>query len=230
MATHSGDLFEERSAFLGAQREGLVHHPLPDEQEGVVGKMRRVQQVDQIAQADPALVQEVVVLARPIEPPAELQDLEVDREQAIGIVEDECDIRHPLRGPLLRTRPDDILRLSRAECATLFAECPAQGVGEVAFAGAIRPDDGADARPELDVRPLGERLESLETERQKTRFGGPTGIAHGPAPSGSGPLPRPRSRSRACAAAAVSAVRRDGPSPTPSKPPSTHTSMRNERS
>ena len=41
-------------------------------------------------------------------------------------------------------------------------ERPAQRVREVALAGAVGPDDGADPGPELDQRPLGERLEALE--------------------------------------------------------------------
>ena len=112
VATDAGHLLEQRPAFLGAQGQRLVDHPLADEQECVVGEMGRVEQVDQVAQADAALVQEVVVLARAIEPPPELEDPEIDRKQAVGVVEDERDVGHPLRRPLVRARPDDVLGLA----------------------------------------------------------------------------------------------------------------------
>ena len=104
-----------------------------------------------------------------IQPPAELEDLEVDRQQAVGVVEDERDVGHALGGALLRAGPDDVLGLARAERAALLAERPAERVGEVALARAVRPDDRADAAAELDVGPLGERLEALEAEREEAR-------------------------------------------------------------
>ena len=138
----AGDLVEQRASFLRSQGEGLVDHPLADEQEGVVGEVRGVEQVDQVAQPDAGLVEQVVVLARAIEAPAELEDLELDREQAVGVVDDQRDVGHPLRGPLLRSGPDDVLGLARAKRPALLAERPAQGVGEVALArpvGTRRP-------------------------------------------------------------------------------------------
>ena len=146
MAPDAGNLLEQRPALLGAERQGLVDHPLADEQEGVVGKVGRIEQVDQVAQADPALVQEVVVLARAVEAPPELEHAEIDRQQAIGVVEDERDVGHPLGRALVRACPDDVLGLARAERPTLLPERPAQRVGEVALARSVRPDDGADPR------------------------------------------------------------------------------------
>ena len=238
MPADPGDLLEQRSPLLGAQGQGLVDHALPDEQEGVVGEVRGVEQVDQVAQPDPALVEEVVVLARAVQPAAELEHLEVDRQEPVGVVEHERDVRHALRGALVRAGPDDVLRAPRAKGAALLAERPAQGIGEVALARPVRPDDGADSRAELDVRAFGEGLEPLQAKRQQARLGGrPVGQRHAPVPScpdqapvPSGPDQAPvrRSCSSAWAAAAVSAVRREGPSPTPSSSPSTQTSIRND--
>ena len=47
----AGDLVEQRAALLGSQGQRLVDHALADEQEGVVGEVRGVEQVDQVAQA-----------------------------------------------------------------------------------------------------------------------------------------------------------------------------------
>ena len=236
MATDAGDLLEQRPALLGSQGQRLVDHALADEQEGVVGEVGAVEQVDEVAQADALLVEQVLVLAAAVQPATELQDLEVDRQQAVAVVEDERDVGHALGGALLRAGPDDVLGLARAQRPTLLAERPAQGIGEVALARAVGPDDGRDPATELDVGPLGERLEALQTQRQEPRQ--PAGPRA--APSGSGrsgrsprvgsrssvmrPPPRPRSMadrgsraariaSIATAAAAVSASRRDEPSP-----------------
>ena len=87
--------------------------------------------------------------------------------------------------------------------------------------------------PELDVRPLGERLEALEPEGEEARLGGRGRrrvirrlVRSGAATRGrlgrraAGPSPGRPPRSRP--------TRRDGPSPTPSSSPSTQTSIRNE--
>ena len=105
VAPDPGHLLEQRAALLGTEGERLVDHPLADEQEGVVGEMGRVEQVDQVAQPDPALVEEVVVLARAIQPPTELEDPEIDRQQAVGVVEDERHVGHPLGRPACPSPP-----------------------------------------------------------------------------------------------------------------------------
>ena len=257
VAADAGHLLEQRPALLRPEGKRLVDHALADEQEGVVREVRGVEQVDQVAQPDPALVEEVVVLARAVQPPTELEHLEVDRQQPVGVVEDERDVGHALGGPLVRAGPDDVLGLARAERAALLPERPAERVREIALARSVGPDDGADPGPELHVRSLGERLEALQPEGEEARLGGsiggPSGGLHrrrlvarlrvierhgatlsrvagsaGASPSaGNSPSTR-RRRSIASTAAAVSAVRRDGPSPTPARAPSTQTSIRND--
>ena len=199
VAAHAGHLLEERPALLGSQREGLVDHPLADEQERVVGEVGGVEQLDEVLQAHPLAVDEVVVLARAEEAAAHLEDGEVDGDQAVGVVEDEDDVRHAQRGTPLRPGEDDILGAPGAERPALLSERPAERIGEVALAGTVGTDDGVDAGNELDDGPLGERLEALETERLETRR-----AAHG-AGSSSRAVAGRRARS---GRAAVDAVRR----------------------
>ena len=54
VAADAGDLLEQRPALLRPEGEGLVDHALADEQEGVVGEVGRVEQVDEVAEPDPA--------------------------------------------------------------------------------------------------------------------------------------------------------------------------------
>src|SRR6185312_23717 len=134
----------QRPPLLRSERECLVDHPLPDEQERVVGEVRGVEQVYEVTKSDALLVEEVLVLAAPIQAPAELEDLEIDRKEGIGVVQDEGHIGHALGGALLRARPDDVLRLARPKGATLLAERPTQRVREIALARSVRSDDRAD--------------------------------------------------------------------------------------
>ena len=90
VAAHAGGLLEQRPAFLRPQREGLVDHALADEQEGVVGQVRAVQQVHQVAQAHPLAVQQVLVLARAVEPPRQVDLAVVHRQQPVAVVEDQA--------------------------------------------------------------------------------------------------------------------------------------------
>ena len=156
VAPDPGDLLEERATFLGSQCERLVDHPLADEEEGVVGEVRGVEQVDEVAQADPLLVEQVVVLAGAVQAPAELEHREVDRQQPVGVVDDQRHVGHALGGAAVGAGPDDVLRLARSQGTTLFPERPAQRVGQVALARPVGADDGADAATELDVGALGE--------------------------------------------------------------------------
>ena len=240
VAPDPGDLLEQRPALLGSQGERLVDHALADEQECIVGEMRAIEQVDEVTQADPLAIEEVVVLAGAVQPPAKLEDLVIDRQQAIGVVEQDRDVRHALRGPALGAGPDDVLGLARAEGTTLLSERPAEGVGQVRLARAIRADDRADAGAELDDGAFRERLEAVQTEceqpgrrRAVERIECHVRVVPGGRSATAVALPLPRSvrsRSSACVAAAVSASRRDGPSPAPRTSPSTQTSTRNTRS
>ena len=235
VAPDAGDLLEQRAALLGPHGQRLVDHALADEQEGVVGEVGGVEEVDEVAQPDALLVQQVFVLAGAIQPPPELQDLEVDRQQAVAVVDDEGHVGHALRRALLRAGPDHVLGLARAERAALLAERPAERVGEVALAAAVRADDRADPAAELDVRALGERLEAVQAKGEQPRRRRPGAVAVAAvtlvvpvALVGHAILPGGRSCSIASAAAAVSATRRDGPSPEPIISPSTQTSIRND--
>ena len=172
MASDARDLLEQRPSLLRPQGQRLVDHPLADEQECVVGEVSRVEQLDEVAQSNPLLVEQVVVLAGSVEAAAELEDAVVDRQQPIRVVEDEGHVGHAERRSLVGAGEDHVLGLAAPKRPTLFPERPAEGVGQVALAGAVGSDDRADPPAELDDCPLGERLEALEPEGQETGRGG----------------------------------------------------------
>ncbi len=172
VAPDTGHFLEQRPPLLGPERQRLVHHALADEQERVVGEVGRVQQIDEILEPDPLLVEQVVVLAGSKEPPAELDRLEVDRQQPVLVAENQRHVGHAEGGALLRAGEDDVLGLAQSKRAALLAERPSQSVREIALAGAVGSDDGADAGTELDERSLPERFEALQAKCQESCRGG----------------------------------------------------------
>ncbi len=96
MLADTGRLLEQRPAVLGPQCQHLVDHALADEQERVVGEVRLVQQVHQVAQPELLAVQQELVLAGAEEPPTQLDLTEVDRQQSVLVVQDERHIGHAL--------------------------------------------------------------------------------------------------------------------------------------
>ena len=205
----------------GRRARRLVDHALADEQEGVLGEVRGVEQVDEVLQSDALAIEQVVVLAGAIQPPAELDDAVLDRQEPVAVVERELHVGHPDGRPLLRAGPDDVLGLARPKRPALLAERPAQGVREVALAGAVRADDRADPGSEPDLGAVGKRLEALQPDGQE-----PGGRRH-PRCASASSAARASSTATASAAAAVSAIRRDDPMPIPSTSPPTATSTRN---
>ena len=205
----AGDLLEQRPALLRPQRQRLVDHALADEQERVLGEVRAVEQVDEVAQPHALAIEEVVVLARPVEAPPELDDAVLDRQQRVAVVEHDRDVGHPLGRALLRARPDDVLGAPDPERSPLLAQRPAERVGEVGLARSVGPDDGADARAELDQRALGERLEPLDAQPEQPGRGG-----HEPSPVAASDASSPPQSSR------VRVAIGRGPSAASGAPPS----------
>ena len=166
MPTNPRHFLEERPAFLGSQRQRLVDHALADEQEGVVGQVSGIEQIDEVLESHPLFVEEVVVLARTEESAPQFDGFEVDRKQPVGVAEDQRHVRHPESGTLVGPGEDDVFGLAKPQRATLLAESPAQRVGQVALARPVRAHDGADSRTELHESPFAEGLEALQPESQ----------------------------------------------------------------
>ena len=82
VAAHAGRFLEQRPTLLGPQCQRLVDHALADEQEGVVGQVTGVEQLDQVAQPDALAIEQVLALARAIQAAADLDLGVVDRQQA----------------------------------------------------------------------------------------------------------------------------------------------------
>ena len=101
------------------------------------------EQLVHVAQAHLVAVYIVLALARAVIAAGYGYLLRVDVEDAAGVVQNERHLRKT-HGPALgRAAEDDVLHLAAAQgLAALLAHDPEDGVGNIRFAGAVRPHDG----------------------------------------------------------------------------------------
>ena len=118
-----------------------------------------------VAQAALLGFDEVLALARPVEPPGDRHLLPLVGQAPVGVVEDEGDLGEARRLAPGRAREDHVLHpLAAQRLGAHVAERPLDGVDDVALAAAVRADDGRDAVAELEHGPVAEGLEALQLE------------------------------------------------------------------
>src|SRR5690606_36947371 len=106
-----------------------------------------------------------------------------------------------------RSLEDDLFHLRSAHGArALLPENPPHRIGDVRLSTAVRPDDGGDARPELECGTIGERLEALKPERLQPHSSGEAGEPK-------------RGVSRGCSPAVLSCAPREAAPAESAKPP-----------
>ncbi len=165
VAAHVGRLFDEAAALVGAQAQHLFDQPLAYEGVGALAELGVEEEVVDVAQADAVAVDQVLALSVAVGAAADDDLLEVDWQPAVAVVEDEVDLAHADGRLLAATGEDDVFEATGAERAgALFAEDPANGVGDVALADAVRPDDAGDAGPELEDSLSSEALEPAQLQ------------------------------------------------------------------
>ena len=173
-----GGLVDEGAAVLGGEAEDLIDHALTHDGVAVLADVGFLEEVVEVAQADTGAVQEVLGVAVAVGAAADLDLAEVEGQPAVAVVEGEGDLGHAKGGAIAGAGEDDVLLLAGAkEAQALLTEHPADGIGDVALAGAVGADDGGDAGAELEGGLLRETLEALEREPLDVHGSGPHGYA-----------------------------------------------------
>ncbi len=201
----AGGGVDHRAALHGGAGAERLDLPLADDGEGVGPDAPPRERLLHVEQAAARGVQAVVGVAGAGQAAA---GGHLGRAVRVVAVEHEADLGVRRRGAPRAPRVEDVGHAARPQAAgALLAERPHDGLGEVALAGPVRADDDVDARPELEVGGVGERLEAAKGQPGQ----------HGAALQGRA--------ARAWAAAACSDDCLEGPVPSPITVPPTRTRL-----
>ena len=161
----AGGLLKERPARLGPQGERRVHQPLADHRVAAARQARPAEDVEDVAVADLVAVQDVLVLAGAVGAPADEHLRVFEGQDPLRVVQGDEHLGHAHPRAGARAGKDHVLGgLGPQGGVGLLAHHPADGVGDVGLARAVRTDDGGDPLAELEYGAGGKALESTEFE------------------------------------------------------------------
>ena len=166
MLEHAGGFLDEGAALLRARLQDLGQAALADDDVHFAADARIAEQLLDVHETAAGTV-DLVFAGAVAEHAAGHRDLGIaDGQGPVGVVDGQ---RHLGAAQRLATRgagEDDVLHLPAAQgLGALLAHHPRQGVDDVGLAGAVRADDRADARLELQRGRRREGLESFEGQR-----------------------------------------------------------------
>ena len=139
-----GGLLDQAAAVLGLGGEDLIDAALLDDRVRANPQPRPEQLVLDVAQANLLVVQEVLALAVPVDPPAHAEHalLVAALAVAVGSGKGQDDLGHPERAPFGGAVEDDVVHLLAAQgLGALLAQGPGHGVADVGFPAAVGPHD-----------------------------------------------------------------------------------------
>jgi hypothetical protein len=165
----AGRLLDDGPPILRARRHDLSDAALLDDGVGGAPDARPREEVVHVQEARGHLVDEVLRLAGAEEPPPDrdlAEALVVRRQLARAVVlEGDEHLGHRERRLRLRAVEDDVLHRAAAQLPRrLLAEHPADGVGDVRLAAAVRPHHARHPLGEGDDGAVHERLEANDIE------------------------------------------------------------------
>ena len=168
-----GRLLHERTPVLGPRGEDLLDLSLADDRVHRRAEPDVGEDLDQVGSPHGGPVDEVLAFRATDKPARDrhLREVEVGPD-AVLVVEDELDLA-VLRGLAIpASRKEDVVRLLRTKLGRRQgAGRPDNRIGDVRLPRAVRPDDDGDARLEVDLERVRERLEAADAERAQVHRG-----------------------------------------------------------
>ena len=179
MAADVGDVFEDDAAFVGSLQDQFVDRSLADDRVAVRTQPSVQQQLGDVLKPHARAIEQVLAVSRAVQPAGDAHFGILDRQAAVGVVEDERDLGHAQRLPRRRAREDHLLRLARPDrLRRLLAEHPQHAIGNIGLAGTVRADDDDDAGQELGRSASREGLEADELEALQEQGRGQTRVVY----------------------------------------------------
>ncbi len=167
-------LLDDRPAILGTSVEHGVELTLSDDDVLLAADAGIGEQLLDVEQPARRAVDHVLRLAGAEQHPGDRHFGELDRQQVSAVVDGERDLGASEGGTISRAREDDVVHLPAAQRpGPLCTEHPRHRVHDVRLARAVRADDDADARLEVERGLVRERLEALQRQRFEEQRGPP---------------------------------------------------------
>ena len=168
----AGRFFEHRAPVFRAGAEDQVDLALLHDRVGAAADAGIGEERLDIAQPADRLVEEILGVAVAKDAPGDAHLVPVDAELLLAVGEGQRDFGKADRLARIRAAENDVGHFAAAQrFGRLLAEHPADGIEDVGFAAAVRPDDGGDAFVEIEDRFVGERLEADELKRLEMHAG-----------------------------------------------------------
>ena len=162
---HPGSFFKETAAVIRFEGERSIHQALTEDGVGALAQTRLSEQFVHLAQADLLVVDDVFVVTVTVGDARHRDFREIKRQPLIGVVEVDGGLRHACARAVLGTGEDHVFGLLTAQQGIgLFAQHPAQRVGDVRFSRTVRSDNGSHTRGKLKGCARGEGFVSLQFE------------------------------------------------------------------
>ena len=162
-------LLDEQPAVLRLGADDEADLSLLDDRVRLGARAGAQEEIGHVAQANGSLVDQVVALARAIEPPrhGDLGVVLVFEGHLLGgvVLERERDLGEVVGGPGLAAAEDDVFHRPAAQVpGALLAHAPPDRVDDVRLAAAVGPDDRQNVVIEMQDGSVDERLEADELE------------------------------------------------------------------
>ena len=156
-------LFQHIATAGGLGRDHVRDLALGDHRVAVPAEARVHEELVDVLQSDLFAVDAVLGLTRTEVPAGNGDLLFVVGQAAVRVVEPQRDLRVPQRPALVRAAEDDVFHFGTAQVLRgLFAEDPADRVGNIRFSGAVRAHDRRHAAVKFQHGLVREGLEPLE--------------------------------------------------------------------
>ena len=164
-ATEPGRLLDQPSPLRRLRRENRLDLALADDRVHPLAEPEVGEQLDEVEPPHRGPVDEVLALAAAVQPPRDRELRIVDGQGPVGVVEEQLDLAEVGRAARSAAGEEDVVgllgpQLGRAE----RAGGPADRVGDIGLARAVRADDHADARLETNLDRVGEGLEATQLD------------------------------------------------------------------
>ena len=149
----SRSLIEEFTALLRLPVQDSLNLSLADDRVSFLADTGVIKDIVDVAESDRGIVEQILALTGSVQAARHSDFLVVDIKHVIAVIEGDCNGSEALRLSRLRSRENDILHAAGTERpGALFTENPANRVGYIALAGAIRSHDAGDSLVKLKFK------------------------------------------------------------------------------